>query len=165
MALPDLKKYDLLNLSLAETWPEEKQADMVLKFNYALAGYLNENLNQYFDNKADSDFQAIIKDPKITSQKIEDFYKARIPNFWEKIESLILDFKRMFLTSVYENKVKELETSVSGMAQTISQETDETRKELYERIKDDLADWKEVLNSAQTDDWDKVISLVQAIPH
>lgn len=165
MALPDLKKYDLLDLILAETWPEEKKADTVLKFNYALAGYLNENLSSHLDEKADKEFEVLIKDPLITPQKIEEFYKARIPNFWEKIESLVLEFKRMFIFGVYENKVNELKNSVLGMEQTISQETDENRKALYEKIKSDLADWEEILATAKNDDWDKVNILLQAIEH
>ena len=165
MALPDLKKYDLLDLILAETWPEEKQADTALKFNYALAGYLNENLSPHLDEKTEAEFEALTRDPSITPQKIEEFYKTKIPDFWEKIEQLVLEFKKMFVLGVYENKVKELKDSVLGMEQTIAQETDEARKTLYQKIKSDLADWEEILNTAKVDDWDRVYSLLQAIPH
>lgn len=163
--LSDLAKFDLLNLTLAETWPEEKQADMVLKFTAALSGYLGENLNQYFDEKAEEEFEKLAQDSTITPERVIEFYKTKIPHLEEIIDDLVLQFKKIFLLKVYENKVGQLKKEMEDFRKAQGEDKDEIKLQLFEMKAQELADWEQVLLYAQNDDWEKVSQTLEKIPH
>lgn len=165
MALVDLSKYDLLDLILASSWHEEKQADTVLKFTYALAGFLGEELSKCFDEKADLEFQNLLKTPGLTEQQVKEFYSAKIPNFEETIDELTLKFKKMFLLKVYQNKIEELKKSLSGMEKAMEKEKTDVQTNLMRMIADELSIYEQILLYCQQDNWDKVWEIIQTLPH
>lgn len=165
MAIADLGKYDLLDLILASSWPEEKRADTVLKFTYALAGFLGEELSKFFDEKADLEFENLLKTPGLTEQQVKDFYSAKIPNFEKTIDELVLKFKRMFLLKVYQNKTEELKESLAGMKKAMEKERTDVQTNLMRMIADELSIYEQILLYCQQDNWDKVWEMIQTLPH
>lgn len=162
--LTDLGKFDLLELALAETWEEEKQADLVLKFNQALAGYLGQNLEQYFGEGSDEALREILNDPGVTEERVIEYYKAKVPNMEETLGRLILEFKRMFLVKLYEKKAAELKERVEISKQATA-EADGIKSHIIKRLEQELFDWEQVSQEAKNDNWDKVYEVLQKIEH
>jgi len=165
MALADLGKYDLLDLILASSWPEEKKADTVLKFNYALSGFLSEKLSSHFDEKSDQEFFELLKKPDITEQQVKDFYSSKVPDFEGVIDQLVLEFKKMFLMKVYQNKISELKKSLSGMEKAMEKEKTDIQTNLMRMIGDESSTYEQMLLYCEQDNWDKVWELIQTLPH
>ena len=165
MALADLGKYDLLDLILGSSWPEEKQADTVLKFNYALSGFLSEKLSSHFDEKSDQEFFELLKKPDVTEEQVKDFYTAKVPNFEKTIDELVLQFKKTFLLKVYQNKVNQLRGSLKGMEKTMEKERTDVQTNLMRMIGDELSTYEQMLLYCEQDNWDKVWGLIQTLPH
>lgn len=143
--IQDIANYDLIDLSMARKWPEEEQAAMVLGFNEALGGYITENISKYFDEKSNEEFKVLIKDPGITEEKVIEFYNTKIPNTKTVIDRIMLDFKKIFLLKIYENKVNELKSS---------NETQDTGL---------LSKWEGLLVSAQQDNWTEVFEQISRL--
>jgi len=164
MALPDIKKYELIDLLLIETWPEKAQAEVIAKFKTALAGFLNEKLSQSIDPALDAKFQATINDPQITPEKLEDFYNTNLPDLKEQITNLTLDFKRLFVIKVYQAKTTELKNNLASLEKD-KDAKDEAKKTIHQDLITSLNTWESVLDAAKNDDWDKVKLLLQTISH
>ncbi len=88
--LSDLANYDLMQLALYDTVPAEKQEEMLTGFNQALMGYLAQNLNQYFSDESDQEYQQLSIDKNTTDEQVQDFYRKYIPNTDETIDEINL---------------------------------------------------------------------------
>ncbi len=152
--IQDLAQYDLLQLIAGESWPEQEQAETVVNFCRALSGFMGEKLNPYFKQGDDKEFQQMLQNENLTEKDIMNFYESKIPNPEETMGSIALEFKKMFLLMVYENKIKELESKIPSI-----QDEDIKRMET-----NTLESWKQILELAKQDDWDKAQQVLSVIP-
>jgi|SRR3989344_2378848 len=137
--ITDLAKYDLLDLLLAGSWPEEEQAKTVIRFTDALAEYVGEKLSEQIDAKIDEDLKQLLQQSTTTPEQVMAFYKEKIPGFEEKLDSLFLEFKKSFLVQVYEAKLEALRTHNQP---------------------DLISLWEQILNSAKNDEWENTMNLL-----
>jgi hypothetical protein len=152
--LQDLAKYDLLNLIAAEGWDEKEQAKTVLMFSQSLAGFLGERLNQSSPASLEPAFKELLKKPELSPDEVIEFYRQQIPDLDNTLGNLILEFKKIFLTQVYQNKVQELDKQLA----------DPNNKEIETVLKAAKDSWQKSYGFSQTDDWDKVAEAVKLIP-
>lgn len=163
--LKDLAKYDLIKLSLAETWPEKKQADMTLRYANVFAGYLNQRLASQIDESFDQKFNELIKKQDLTSDDVVKFYKENIPNYEETIGKIALDFKKTFLLGIYKKKADSIKSEVENLEKAYSKTNDEIQLNLLQLRQSELSDWTKVLLFAEQDNWDEVYKTLQKISH
>lgn len=156
--LQDIVKYDLLDLIVMDTQPEEIQADTVLQFTRALGGYVGQELSKYFTDKDTQEFQALLQNEHITPDEIVAFYKKKLPDINTKLQDLMSQFKRMFVIMVYENKVKELQATLDA-----SFPNDPIGQEIQKAKKSELENWQKVFGLANKDNWNEVAKIIQTV--
>ena len=152
--IQDLAQYDLLQLIAGETWPEQEQAKVVIQFSRALSGFVAEKLNPYFKDEDTEELKKLLARKDLTPKEVIDFYKSKVPNLEETFGNFILEFKKMFLLMVYNGKIKELESKIPSI-QDEDINTMETNT---------LKSWKQILEFAKRDDWDKAQQVLAVIP-
>lgn len=152
--IQNLAQYDLLQLIAGESWSEQEQAKTVVNFCKALAGFMGEKLNPYFKQEDGKEFQQMLQNENLTEKDIMSFYESKIPNLEETMGSIALEFKKMFLLMVYENKIKELESKIPSIE-------DEDIKRMETNTRES---WKQILEFAKQDDWDKAQGVLVVIP-
>jgi hypothetical protein len=119
-----------------------------------LAGFLGERLNQSSPASLEPAFKELLKKPELSPDEVIEFYRQQIPDLDNTLGNLILEFKKIFLTQVYQNKVQELDKQLA----------DPNNKEIETVLKAAKDSWQKSYGFSQTDDWDKVAEAVKLIP-
>lgn len=142
MAFLDLQKIDVLEGTLANLLPKEKQEEMLNVYMESYAMILANALEGEFKPEDHAAMKKLLQSEDADVDKIEKFYTDRIPHFQAKMTMLALEFKKKFLLSVYKNKLDEYEKS-----------PDKTGFEA----------WKQVYADASADNWNEVTRYLHLI--
>jgi len=110
--------------------------------------------NPYFKDEDTEELKKLLARKDLTPNEVIDFYKSKVPNLEETFGNFILEFKKMFLLMVYNGKIKELESKIPSI-QDEDINTMETNT---------LKSWKQILEFAKRDDWDKAQQVLAVIP-
>ena len=136
--LSDLQKYDLRELCLAESWPEEQQAKLVVNFSILLSGYIQNELGDGIPPEADEEFKELLKDPELSVDDVLEFYQTKVSGLEEKLDQITLQLKKQFVLRYYKKELEYLKENPSDPAAA------------------HVSAWEEIVNLAEQDDWDSV---------
>lgn len=142
MALTDLADLDLLDATLARFLPDEPRERFLTTYIQAFTNVVNGSFGTDLTPKDDEDMKALLNTEDVTPEKIEAFYKNRIPLFQEKLLLLTLAFKKQFLLDVYKHKLDEYQTA---------------------KDKEGYAAWEQIYSDAQNDNWNEVGRLLKVL--
>lgn len=142
MALVDLANLDFLDAVLGHRLPEDVREKLLNNFIEAYTNLLGLSLNHDLKPEDDEVMKELVASPDLTPEKLDQFYKDRIPHFEAKVYLLALEFKKKFLLDVYKNKVEEYESSEN--------------KQGYEA-------WQQIYADAQADNWNEVARLLKVV--
>ena len=106
MALTDLTKYDLLDLLAANFYPDEKKEEIVSSYMKAFADYLSDRVADRLKEEDGEKLAELLRDPYVTPEVIENFYKGRIPEYDILLLGGTLLFKKTFLLDFYKEMLK-----------------------------------------------------------
>ncbi len=141
MALVDLASLDLLDALLAHNLSEEQTKKMLQTYIQSYTLILSDALGKELTEKDDEEMKKLMQSPDVTPEKIDDFYKTRIPHFEAKVVLAGLEFKKRFLLSVYYGKLKQIKDgSLSGQSE-----------------------WEQIVKSAEEDNWNEVTRLLKVV--
>lgn len=141
MALTDLTKYNLLDLLLASSLPDEDQGKALADYMDAFAGYLSEQVSTQLTDADDEAMQKLLAEPECTPEKIEQFYRDRIPHLDGYLLAATLQFKKGFILDFYRGMLKA----------NIKQNDPAT------------STWIKIVASAEEDNWENVWRLLEHI--
>ncbi|MBI2611572.1 hypothetical protein HYW54_02380 [Candidatus Gottesmanbacteria bacterium] len=142
MALIDLYNLDLLDAVLAHHFNDEFKEKMLSTYMQTYAQILGEALSTELKPEDDEAMKKLLASPDVTPEKVDQFYKDRIPHFEAKVVLLALEFKKRFLLSVYKNKLEEYKKSKSN---------------------EGLAAWEQIYKDAEADNWNEVGRLLKIV--
>ena len=112
-----------------------------------MGGFLKSKFQNKLDNNSEKELKRLLSNPKAQEKDLIDFFKAKIPELPQFLEKYLIEYKMLFVISVYEAKIAELEKRL-----------EETNDSL---TANELSIWKNILELAKNDDWDEVIKLLQ----
>ena len=142
MALIDLYNLDLLDAVLAHHFNDEFREKMLSTYMDAYAQLLGGAVSNELKPEDDEVMKKLLASPDVTPEKVDQFYKDRIPHFEAKVVLLALEFKKRFLLSVYKNKLEEYKKS---------------------KDKTGLAAWEQIYKDAEADNWNEVGRLLKIV--
>lgn len=142
MALTDLTDLDIVDLTLAKFLPQEKQDKMMDVYLESFGIILGRAVEKDLTDADREEMKQLMASPDVTSEKIEQYYRNRIPDFETKLALLALEFKKRFVIGVYQNKIEEYKN----------------REDKY-----GLAAWEQVYYDAEHDNWNEVARLLKII--
>jgi len=137
----NITNFELLQLVGGTSWEEKQQRDFINKYVITLLGFINENLNGKIKSETEEYFSQIIKKTPYSEEEIKDFFKKNYPGLDQVITDLVIDFKKQFVISVYQEKIRELSANITSDTLLIK--------------------WKKILERALTDDWEGVTKLMK----
>jgi len=143
----DITSFDLIKLIGAENWKEDEKEAMISKFTRALGRFL---LSKFMARltPADKEEMALLLAQNGTNEAaVVSFLNRKIPNIATVLEKELKEFKTMFVTAVYQNKIEELKVR-------LEQEKDS-------QIEAELEIWINILRLAQNNEWEQVVELLR----
>ena len=141
MALKDLINFDLLDLLWTSQLSEEKRGRLVYDYMLAYAGFVSEKVADRLTDEDEVAMSELLTSPDVNPEKIEQFYRDRIPNFDSLLLAATLLFKKDFVLDYYK---------------TMMQET-------VKRKDPSAATWINIVAKAEEDRWDMVATLIKQI--
>lgn len=141
MALIDLSAYDIFDLLMTKAYTDEEKGRYVYDYMTAFAGYISERVADLLNDTDEEEMKKLLEDPTVTPEKIELFYRKRIPNYDSFLLAGTLIFKKKYLlhfyTGIYEKAKKQDDPSTSS--------------------------WEAIIKEAESDNWHEVAKLVDDI--
>ena len=141
MALKDLINFDLLDLLWTSQLSEEQRGRLVYDFMLAYAGFVSEKVADLLTDEDEVVMSELLSSADVNPEKIEQFYRDRIPNFDSLLLAATLLFKKDFVLDYYK---------------TMMQET-------VKRKDPSAAAWINIVAKAEEDKWDTVATLIKQI--
>lgn len=142
MALTDLANIDLLDAVLAHHFNDKQREDFLNTYMEAYTTALGVGLGGQLKAEDDEAMKNLLASPDLTPEKLDQFYKDRIPDFELKMAALALTFKKRFLLDVYKNKLEEYEKAQNKQGHDA---------------------WKQIYSDAQADNWNEVARLLKVV--
>jgi len=141
MAFTDLANYDILDLLLTSTYSDDEKGRYIVDYMDAFAGYMGEIVADRLSIDDAEAMKKLLADAGVTPEKIEQFYRDRIPHFDTYLLLAVLQFKKSFLLDYYRSM---LEATTKQKDPSISL-------------------WVKIVAAAEEDKWDVVSHLAKHI--
>lgn len=141
MALTDLAKYDILDLLMTLTYSDSEKSQYIYDYMMAFSGYLSEIVGDKMTEADNDTLQKLFQDPEITPEKLEQFYRDRIPDYDNFLLLAALQFKKGFLLDFY-----------TGMLEATKKQNDST-----------VPKWEKIIQAANNDNWEEVAIIIREL--
>ena len=130
--------YDLLFLIGADTWTEFDKKNMITKFSQALGNYLYQQFSPSLNDQSLNEFQQLTQQVDFNQTDLTNFFQAKIPQFSQQLTQHLIQFKTVFVTSVYQQKTQEVKNQPQ------------------------LKIWKDITAASLANNWEKVANLLKS---
>jgi len=141
MAIADLAKHDILDLLLGQGVSDDRKGQYLYGYMEAFMGFLSTQMTEKLKEEDVFAMQKILEDPEVSPDKIEQFYRQRVPDYDKYLFAATLAFKKDFLLSYYR---KMLEEMVKGKHASVPL-------------------WIQLIATAEEDKWELVARIVKQI--
>lgn len=161
--ITDLAALNLLDLTLATVWSEEHKKSLLEQYTEALASFLEEKLRSKLKLDQVLQLDELADNPTTSDEVLLGFYKKYIPNIYEVLEQISLEFKKLFLTKLYEKYCMELADEIKHLKQSYEKNNDEKLQHtITERNKSQLR-WEHILKLAEEDKWKELFEQINTM--
>jgi len=141
MAITQLASIDILNLLVSHGIAEDKKSEYLYGYMEAFMGYLSDQVAGQLSDDDEQAIQSLLQDPTLTPEKIEEFYRKRIPHYDSFLLAGTLTFKKAFLLEYYRGMLEEM---VKGKHASVPL-------------------WIQLIATAEEDKWNSVAALIAQI--
>jgi hypothetical protein len=134
---------DILKFIPSSEWSEEQKITVFLQFINVYFVYVFSELGKELSQNAERDLATLLT-KKPTATEVMDFYRTLLPNLDDNMIQKAIEFKKIFLLQLYQDKIARLQEKVS----TVTPNSPES-----ESLQRNISFWQALHEKAQQDDW------------